>query len=76
MRECAGLRVSAGGPMENALLWGIRTLGMAFSIWIVFTVVGLLVRAPREDDTLKAKFGKEWEAYRDRVPWRFIPYIV
>ena len=56
--------------------------GFAFAsgiIWIlvpvvIFTVLTVLT-AIREEEVMKDKFGKEYEEYMRRVPWRFIPKI-
>lgn len=42
---------------------------------VVFTVLTYLT-ATKEEELLKEQFGKEYEEYTRRVPWRFIPKIV
>lgn len=29
-----------------------------------------------EDEVLHNEFGKEWEAYANRVPWRILPGVL
>lgn len=50
-------------------------LGM-YAVYVVCEQIYLLARAPKEDRTLQLKFGVQWEEYRKRVPWMFIPHIV
>jgi protein-S-isoprenylcysteine O-methyltransferase Ste14 len=77
MRDCVALgAIGEVGVIGGALIWGVRVLAVYFTVWNVTTVFALLLRAPREDLTLKEKFGKEWEAYREKVPWRFVPYVI
>jgi protein-S-isoprenylcysteine O-methyltransferase Ste14 len=53
-------------------------LGFAV-VWIlipavIFTILTCLT-AIKEEEFLKKRFGKEYEEYARRVPWRFIPKI-
>jgi protein-S-isoprenylcysteine O-methyltransferase Ste14 len=41
---------------------------------VVFTILTCLT-AIKEEGYLKERFGKEYEEYAKRVPWRFIPRI-
>lgn len=52
---------------------------------ILITVLGLLVvsvsyvyvgRAELEDQVLRREFGKEWEEWARKVPYKFIPYLI
>ena len=42
---------------------------------VIFTILTCLT-AIKEEEFLKEQFGKEYEEYARRVPWRFIPKIV
>jgi len=42
---------------------------------VIFTILTYLT-AIKEEELLKERFGKEYEEYARRVPWRFIPKIV
>jgi len=42
---------------------------------VTFTVLTCLT-AIKEEKLLKEKFGKEYEEYMSRVPWRFIPKTI
>ena len=67
--------VGLGLGSETAL---VRLAGTAMSflvVWAFMNTSFLIWRAPREDATLRQKFGKEWEEYRKRVPWMFIPHV-
>jgi protein-S-isoprenylcysteine O-methyltransferase Ste14 len=41
---------------------------------VVFSILTCLT-AIREEQYLKKRFGEQYEAYANRVPWRFIPRI-
>ena len=62
--------------VAHTVLVGLLRIGITFYAgWITFACPYLLLRAPKEDATLRLTFGKEWEEYAARVPWRFVPYI-
>lgn len=59
---------------------GSRTwLGMLLvAFWCVkciFAFRGTCLRVSAEDQVLKETFGEEWEVYRERVPWRLVPWV-
>ncbi|KAI0270519.1 hypothetical protein BC834DRAFT_841379 [Gloeopeniophorella convolvens] len=47
-------------------------------IWVVFLIQGMTIyaRAATEDAVLRKEFGKEWEGYASKVPYRYIPGIL
>jgi protein-S-isoprenylcysteine O-methyltransferase Ste14 len=56
--------------------------GFAFGFGVVWLLIPALIfsaltrlAAVREEQYLKERFGMEYEAYANRVPWRFIPKI-
>ncbi|GJE95233.1 isoprenylcysteine carboxylmethyltransferase family protein [Phanerochaete sordida] len=53
----------------------VRWMVWAWDGAAVVIAVGLYRRASVEDAAMRAKFGGEWEAYRRRVPWKFVPYV-
>ena len=53
-----------------------HSLVTLYSAWTLSVMIALIRRAPREDATLKARFGEQWEAYRKIVPWSFVPYVL
>ncbi|KAH9830762.1 uncharacterized protein C8Q71DRAFT_716381 [Rhodofomes roseus] len=55
---------------------GMGRLACAFGVmYVVYGMVGLMVRVPSEDAMLRKQFGEEWEAYAQRVPYRMVPYV-
>jgi protein-S-isoprenylcysteine O-methyltransferase Ste14 len=55
------------------------TLGKLVTMfWVCVLVlkVLLLARAPKEDEILRERFGKEWETYAKSVRYWFVPYVV
>ena len=74
----AGHRLVAGGPyaivrhpMYAGIImaaWGGLLLYRTWTcVFAAFVLLGLLVRAHREEQALAAEFGPEWDAYRRRV---------
>lgn len=41
----------------------------------VYFAVLLLHRQLRDDEACKEKYGKDWERYCEKVPYRIVPYI-
>ena len=54
-----------------AFAWGIVWLLLPVAIFILMTVLTAL----REEEMMRKKFGKEYDEYIRRVPWRFIPKV-
>ena len=79
----AGLSVVQVFPgsyvFESGLLsthwWTAITIGLweAWILSIVFEIV--VLRIPREDAVLKTEFGREWEVWAEKTPYRLVPYI-
>ena len=63
-RECGVARTTLG-----------KSIGLAFLFFMVHGTFNLVARAPNEDEILRKEFGKEWEDYARRVPYRLIPGI-
>ena len=66
------------GYLSNLLC--LAGMGLAMSslagLGLTLFVVPLIVRRiEREEEMLAAEFGREYQAYRRRVPWRLFPYI-
>ena len=75
--DCGRIKdVEGTGVIGEALVWTTWLLITGISAWSIVVTYALATRASREDSTLRAKFGKEWEDYRDRVPWKFIPFLL
>ena len=50
-------------------------------VWIVIgmhlvLVAGMVVRIGQEEITLGKHFGKEWDAYCKRVPYKMVPGLI
>ncbi|MES2122077.1 MAG: 7-dehydrocholesterol reductase [Chlamydiota bacterium] len=43
--------------------------------YLTFLVLLLIDRSYRQERNCASKYGKDWELYCERVPFRFIPYI-
>ncbi|KAM6494065.1 hypothetical protein JOM56_010426 [Amanita muscaria] len=52
-----------------------RALAVAAIIMFTYIIITLLIRLPTEDELLRKRFGKEWEDWAKRVPYRLIPYV-
>ena len=54
----------------------VRISFILYMVWTTCVISMLLARAPKEDETLRKKFGGEWEEYAKVVRWRFVPYLI
>lgn len=64
IKECHGLETPLGKLVAG--------LYVAFSL---LTAAIIFTRVPLEDALLKNRFGKEWDDWAKRVPYRLIPYV-
>ncbi|KAF8893032.1 hypothetical protein BD779DRAFT_1138529 [Infundibulicybe gibba] len=62
---------------ESGLLdtWTGTTMTVAWLMLRLATALLLMRTAPLEDAAMKGKFGKEWDEWAQRVPYRFIPGV-
>jgi protein-S-isoprenylcysteine O-methyltransferase Ste14 len=72
-------KVRHPGYLGLVLIYFGFALGFAV-VWmlipaVIFTILTYLT-AIKEEELLKERFGKEYEEYARRVPWKFIPRIV
>lgn len=44
--------------------------------YVVYFGILLAHRQTRDDEACKEKYGKDWETYCKKVPYRIIPYVV
>lgn len=60
-----------------AFFWSVPALFNHFIpyFYVIFLIILLLDRAKRDDDRCKAKYGKYWKLYCEKVPYRVIPGI-
>ncbi|OCB88691.1 hypothetical protein A7U60_g4165 [Sanghuangporus baumii] len=55
---------------------GRAAIGL-YAVHAALELIGLFcVRAPHEDAMLRERFGSEWETYKGKVPWMFVPYVL
>jgi hypothetical protein len=66
-----------GQPMPTVVYQGdAKGWGMIPTYFFMLYFAVLLVhRAGRDEEKCRAKYGKDWEEYCRRVPWKIIPYI-
>jgi 7-dehydrocholesterol reductase len=62
----------------GALFW---TLPALFSnvlpyFYVIFLTTLLTDRALRDDNRCAAKYGKDWDLYREKVPYKILPGII
>jgi len=56
-------------------LWGKGLIGTFVTLLCVICYA-LLIRIPKEDETLREVFGKEWDDYAYRVPYVLVPGLI
>lgn len=49
--------------------------GLSLSALLVYMLVGITLRTPKEDLALKTQFHDEWDAWASRTPYRLFPGI-
>ena len=54
--------------------WGALGFSL-WGVWVALMLVSTLARPAKEDEVLRRVFGKEWEEWARRTPYRMIPYI-
>jgi len=60
------------GFIDTAFGRGYALMWVAIETYVLY---GILSRAPVEDSLLRKQFGKEWEDWAERVPYRVIPGV-
>lgn len=77
----AGVLLSQTGPASfwaQAGMWeaaGGRAVGALYWLLIVFANAVMLTRMAKEDAVLRETFGREWDAWARRTPYRLVPYV-
>lgn len=61
-----------GYPVAEYVMLGL--LGFVLAVF-VGAERGLRNRLVWEEEVLKREFGREWDAYTRRVPWRIVPFV-
>jgi len=55
--------------------YAVRGAVLVHTALVASIISGLLLRMPKEDDTLKETFGAQWDEWARRVPYKLIPGI-
>ena len=65
------------GDLMMGLAWCLTTGFSAILpyFYIIYFVILLVHRERRDNDHCARKYGKDWEAYTARVPWRILPFV-
>jgi 7-dehydrocholesterol reductase len=63
--------------LSAAFFWALPALFSNFLpyFYFVFLTILLIDRAFRHDRRCKEKYGKHWDEYCEKVPYKFIPYL-
>jgi len=43
--------------------------------YVIYMTILLVHRIYRDDDRCSGKYGKHWDEYKRRVPWKLMPYV-
>jgi 7-dehydrocholesterol reductase len=62
----------------GAFFWSLPALfgGVLAYFYVIFLTILLTDRAFRDDNRCAAKYGKDWEAYRQKVRWKIVPGLI
>jgi len=66
-----GQKVASQGPNGEMRGWAIP---ITYFYMIYFAIL-LIHRAGRDEEKCSRKYGKDWETYCKKVPYRIIPYV-
>ncbi|MCJ1355556.1 MAG: erg24, C-14 sterol reductase [Icmadophila ericetorum] len=65
-----------GGPSVKAVQGEARGWGMLLTYFYLFYFAVLLIhREMRDEEKCSKKYGKSWEEYKKKVPYRILPYV-
>ena len=69
--------IFGGAPTKTYVIQGeARGWGMVVTyFYIVYFAVLLIHREMRDEEKCVRKYGKDWDEYRKKVPWRILPGI-
>ncbi|CAM9160933.1 unnamed protein product [Chrysoparadoxa australica] len=61
-----------------AFCWSVPALFEAGGpyFYVTFLIILLFDRAFRDDARCSKKYGKDWDKYRERIPWKVIPGVI
>lgn len=75
----AGYLIEHSSPLAtktNVVQGEARGWGMAITyFYVVYFAILLIHREMRDEEKCARKYGKNWEVYKKRVPWRILPGI-
>lgn len=63
---------------ESGALAESRSVAVAAVVWVLLVlsfVAASVGRVEKEDQVLKKQFGKEWEEWAKKTPYRLVPYL-
>ena len=43
--------------------------------YLLYFAVLLVHREMRDEEKCRRKYGRDWEEYCEKVPWRIVPYV-
>lgn len=64
-----------GFVLASMAIFSERSLPMYTLSLILHTAVGSITRMPKEDNLLRARFGRQWDEWAKNVPYRLVPYV-
>ncbi|KZT27486.1 hypothetical protein NEOLEDRAFT_1155160 [Neolentinus lepideus HHB14362 ss-1] len=64
MTECGGAKTWFGHTCAG--IWGVNAAFLSFLV---------IYRTGKEDEMLRAQFGRKWDEWAERVSYRLVPYI-
>lgn len=71
-----GSFVGGAAPRMEVVPGEARGWGMFFTyFYVIYFAVLLIHREIRDEEKCMRKYGKDWEKYRKRVPWRILPGV-
>lgn len=70
---------SAGSWWSEGSLWSTafgKLVGIWWTVYVVFLLASMVfIRVPKEDQIMKQEFGKQWEDWSKKTPYRLFPGI-
>ena len=52
-----------------------KVVAGAWVIWVLLLQLSVVKRIAKEDEVLRKEFGKEWDEWARRTPYRLVPYV-
>ena len=69
--------IVGGVPLKTEFVQGeARGWGMLVTyFYVIYFAILLIHREMRDEEKCLRKYGKDWETYRKKVPYRILPYV-